>query len=525
MTQIEEKSFEEMKNKEMGTNGINSDKNNIGEQVNQKGDKNKTIEEIKKESKNEEEIEEEAEEEEEEDDQEEIENKEKEKIFKKEAERENNQMNESNKEEINKEKEFKDEDIKNEKNDIIKTEIDEDNKEKEEKKEIDKEEIEEKKEKKEKKEKDALREMINEENNIDIIQKEKEESQSEIKKEDDKSDKEIKEEKKEEKEEKDNEQMQVKCEDKINNENGKDNLKNINNSDGNEQKIDSQQGEEIKEEKIIINNNEKEEETSERPHYVFYFLPFKRPNNSENNTLDSITYFNGKTRPNYKFFCSFGTSNSSKNDTKNNYNKTINQNLNAPIGIASTSLKSPKKHIINIVPPRTAQKTTKYTNIFKPVPKAILLTTKIETRYQAKIDYRQNTKIKNLKNFSINRSNQLNDKPKLKYYARCPHCNFPLNDEEEVKKYYKNIKYSINSYNANNKKNQRIMPYDIKNSLKNQNKFGESKFNRRNENNNINNSYQQNFYSPRKTQNSEKFFLRSSAQSSANTSNRNRLQM
>ena len=389
---------------------------------------------------------------------------------------------------------------------------------------------------------------------------------------------------------------------------------------------------EKKEEKAKIKN--KEEETGGRPHYVFYYLPFKKPNNTEGNTLDSISYYNGKARPNYKFVCSFGPpqnspkkniktdnnknknsnnnikikidnykysnsninakidnsknkySNSSINakidnnknkysnsninakidNNKNKYsnsninaiidnnknknnnnnlkakiinnksknsnnsinvkfdnNKNINNNsnINLPIGIASTLYNSPKKFTINVIPPRTEDKTPKVTNIFKPVPKNIIQTSKIQSGYQPrKYDYKQqinNTSANKSKNYRIISPYQIKDKNKLKYYARCPNCNFPLNDENEIKKYYSKDHYNISSnYLLNNNTNRRSKPYETKKFKKIEKKEG-SKYNIRTNNDSTN--YRKYFFSPTKSEVSENYLFRNSVQTSINSSN------
>ena len=91
------------------------------------------------------------------------------------------------------------------------------------------------------------------------------------------------------------------------------------------------------------------------------------------------------------------------------------------------------------------------------VPKTVYQTIKTETKYPIRnYDYKEN-----LKDYNINTSSHIRDKPKIMYFARCPHCNFLLNDENEVKKYYGQISNNTTSnfyINCNQKNN----PYDMK---------------------------------------------------------------
>ena len=568
MAEIGEKPTEEIKDKkDIVINKINNEEKNKIEKIEKEKDKIET----KNEEEEEEEEDDDEENEEEEDDQEEneeeiknkISNKEVEKnklINKEEIKKENIVKNEENKGEpdikINEKENIQNfEENKNGKMEVIETGLIEDNKENKEinkeedngknKENINKEKIEDNKDNVEKgkqnseiknKNKERLEENKNETKEDENKNETKEdENKNEIKKDENKI--EIKEKgnknetKKDEnkivKEDINNKDKESKPEKEINNNKEKNDLKYKKQSDDNKQNIYNKKEKEQKEKKLEINDNDKEEEESERPHYVFYYRPNKRPNDNGNN-IESMSYYNGKTRPNHKFYCSFGTSKSIKENikiTKPNYNKIKNQNINAPIGIASTSFQSQKKQIINIVPPRTALKTTKNTNIFKPVPKAVLQTEKIKSRYQPRKyeDYRKNTNIININrnnsiDYELKTSNQIKEKPKLKYYARCPHCNFPLNDEAEVKKYYKNINYNFNSYNINKNINQKSKPYEAKTVIKNENNE-KNKFNLRNENkNNNNNNHGKNFYSPKK---SENFGIRRSAQNSMHESNQN----
>jgi hypothetical protein len=191
-----------------------------------------------------------------------------------------------------------------------------------------------------------------------------------------------------------------------------------------------------------------------------------------------------------------------------------------PIGIASATAtetaatniyNSPKNKLIDIIS-KSDMKTTKSTNIFKPVPRTLIQTTKIQTRYQPKkyeyepqkktynkignyilLSNRQNNTINN-SNISNNTSRCItkyeekkqanknttytsnfhssniyckegdNDKPKVKYYIRCPNCNFPLNDEKEVNKLYN--KKSFNFAYENRRKNQEKDHYQNKTYIK-----------------------------------------------------------
>lgn len=227
------------------------------------------------------------------------------------------------------------------------------------------------------------------------------------------------------------------------------------------QKLINENKKEIKEKEKNISSPKKEEK-SFRPHYVFYYKPYKRVGGSDSNNVSSMTYFNGqgKDRPNYQFYCSYGSSKSSsiKQKTNNTKEKEIN---NSPIGIASTS-KISQKNKSYIPSSRTETKNSKTVNIFKPVPKTIVPAKKYIDKFQ------ENKKEENKKTNDINyryitsnsyqrNKNENINQPK-KYYAKCPHCNFVLNDEVEVKKYYNNLNHNnndknkINNYTYNNKR-------------------------------------------------------------------------
>jgi len=86
-------------------------------------------------------------------------------------------------------------------------------------------------------------------------------------------------------------------------------------------------------------------------------------------------------------------------------------------------------------------------DIFKPVPKTAIQTLKNDSKFKLNkkeektkgnnFDYRQNynTYINIKKNENIKNIN--NKQPK--YFAKCPHCHYVLNDENEVRKYYINL--------------------------------------------------------------------------------------
>lgn len=270
----------------------------------------------------------------------------------------------------------------------------------------------------------------------------------------------------------------------------------------------------------------KDLEINGRPHYVFYYRSSKTSDNSNMNTLDSMSYSNCKNRPNYQFFCSFGTKHSSPKKNQTYLLTSQKTRTKPPIGIASITAttadiyNSPKNNLFDIIS-KSDMKTTKSTNIFKPVPRTLIQTTKIQTRYQPrKYEYEPQKKIynkignyvllSNRQNNTINNSNvshntsryistkyeekkQINknttytsnfhasntycqesdnDKPKVKYYIRCPNCNFPLNDEKEVSKIFN--KKSFNPPYENRRKNQEKESYQnktyIKSSCNNNNK-------------------------------------------------------
>ena len=270
----------------------------------------------------------------------------------------------------------------------------------------------------------------------------------------------------------------------------------------------------------------KDLEINGRPHYVFYYRSSKTSDNSNMNTLDSMSYSNCKNRPNYQFFCSFGTKHSSPKKNQTYLLTSQKTRTKPPIGIASITAttadiyNSPKNNLFDIIS-KSDMKTTKSTNIFKPVPRTLIQTTKIQTRYQPrKYEYEPQKKIynkignyvllSNRQNNTINNSNvshntsryistkyeekkQINknttytsnfhasntycqesdnDKPTVKYYIRCPNCNFPLNDEKEVSKIFN--KKSFNPPYENRRKNQEKESYQnktyIKSSCNNNNK-------------------------------------------------------
>ena len=157
--------------------------------------------------------------------------------------------------------------------------------------------------------------------------------------------------------------------------------------------------------------------------------------------------------------------------------------INVPRGIASTKTMSQKTQSY-IASSRTETEKSKTINIFKPVPKIIIQTLKYNHKYQKNkqensnknnhinINYRQNNN-----NISYKRKSDINKNKQLIYYARCPHCNYILNDEEEVKKYYNNL---------NNNKNNIKFSYDIKNEINYKNNTRCNKFSFKTENKNIN---------------------------------------
>ena len=210
----------------------------------------------------------------------------------------------------------------------------------------------------------------------------------------------------------------------------------------------------IEENKQLINetkisNNEKKEKenliltekNTSRPHYIFYFEPHKKISDSNFKNISSMTYHSGQSQPNYKFFCSYGSSKKSELKPKNDYKK--EKLKNSPKGITSYyGFNQKNENYISSL--RTETKTSKTINIFKPVPKTAIQTLKYDSKFKQNkkeektkgnnFDYRQNynTYINIKKNENIN-----NKQPK--YFAKCPHCHYVLNDENEVRKYYINL--------------------------------------------------------------------------------------
>jgi len=287
-----------------------------------------------------------------------------------------------------------------------------------------------------------------------------------------------------------------------------------------------------REEKESDKKRIKEIEVNGRPHYVFYYKSSKTTDNSSMNTLDSMSYSNSKSRPNYQFLCSFGTKNSSQKRNQTYLLTSQKPITKTPIGIASTTAKtdiynSPKNKLYDIIS-KSDMKATKSTNIFKPVPRTLIQTTKMQTRYQPrKYEYepqkktynkigncillsnRQNKTINNLYGshnttkynstkheekkqinkdstfisyFHTNNTNNSNnvyylesdrDRPRVKYYIRCPNCNFPLNDEKEVNKIYsqKSFNPSYESRRKNLEKDSYANKTYIKSSCTDYNKY------------------------------------------------------
>ena len=290
-----------------------------------------------------------------------------------------------------------------------------------------------------------------------------------------------------------------------------------------------------REEKESVKKRIKEIEVNGRPHYVFYYKSSKTTDNSSMNTLDSMSYSNSKSRPNYQFLCSFGTKNSSQKRNQTYLLTSQKPITKTPIGIASTTAKtdiynSPKNKLYDIIS-KSDMKATKSTNIFKPVPRTLIQTTKIQTRYQPrKYEYELQKKtynkigncilLSNRQNKTINNSyashnttkynstkyeekKQINknstfisyfhtnntsntsnnnslyyqesdrDRPRVKYYIRCPNCNFPLNDEKEVNKIYsqKSFNSSYESRRKNLEKDSYANKTYIKSSCTDYNKY------------------------------------------------------
>ena len=234
--------------------------------------------------------------------------------------------------------------------------------------------------------------------------------------------------------------------------------------------------ENFKKKNIVLSSQK--EENQRRQHYVFNSKGNKIPEDSKSNEISSIQNCKTLNKPNYKFYYSFGTSKPPSMNQELNINKE-KKIINVPRGIASTKTMSQKTQSY-IASSRTETEKSKTINIFKPVPKIIIQTLKYNHKYQKNkqensnknnhinINYRQNNN-----NISYKRKSDINKNKQLIYYARCPHCNYILNDEEEVKKYYNNL---------NNNKNNIKFSYDIKNEINYKNNTRCNKFSFKTEN-------------------------------------------
>ena len=174
-------------------------------------------------------------------------------------------------------------------------------------------------------------------------------------------------------------------------------------------------------------------------------------NNSYINSLNPMPCCD---RANCKLFCSFGP---------NGYNNSPPKNkIHLPIGIASASrlpLKSSQNRNITFVALGKESQPEKKVNIFKPVPKIVINTSLMQSRIQLRKNegFRLTNESNSIKriphNFRNNNNNEIiyrnNINRKLKYYIKCPHCNYTLNDVNEINKYY-NAEQN-NNYNNRNK--------------------------------------------------------------------------
>ena len=176
--------------------------------------------------------------------------------------------------------------------------------------------------------------------------------------------------------------------------------------------------------------------------------------NSYINSLNSIPCCD---RANCNLLCSFGSNGCNNSPPKNK--------IHLPIGIASASrlaLKSSQNKHIRFVALGKESLPEKKVNIFKPVPKIVIHTSLMQSKIQLRKSEglkltNKNNSIKRIpNNFRNNNNNYINEiiyrnsiNHKLKYYIKCPHCNYTLNDVNEINKYYN--EEQNNNYNNRNK--------------------------------------------------------------------------
>ena len=137
--------------------------------------------------------------------------------------------------------------------------------------------------------------------------------------------------------------------------------------------------------------------------------------------------------------------------------------------------------------------------------KTIYQAKKTETKYPIRnSDYKQqisnNTNYNSSKDYNTNTSSNVRDKPKIMYFARCPHCNFFLNDENEVKKYYCQTNYNTAS-NFYKNSNQNYITIETN---------GMNKYNHINNSNKDLNKNQ--FFSPKVNERTQNYLFKSNTQ-------------
>jgi hypothetical protein len=227
-------------------------------------------------------------------------------------------------------------------------------------------------------------------------------------------------------------------------------------------------------------------ESDYRPHYANEYNQRKYDSFNNSSFINSCNFMPYNDRSNSKLYCSFGPRGYNNNSEKNF--------IHLPIGVASVSAsrsslyRSPKKYI-RLTALKTELLPNRRVNIFKPVPKNIIQTTIMESKIQSRQyeGYRTTNNNNNVKKILYNYRNNNNNKSqynteslyrnkvnqKLKYYVKCPHCNFPLNDENEINNYYNREKNNNdnnrNSYNNNNTNQSITSLYSNKNTLDNEN--------------------------------------------------------
>lgn len=185
--------------------------------------------------------------------------------------------------------------------------------------------------------------------------------------------------------------------------------------------------------------NEKNEEDNTRPHFKFCF---NNATTKDGVNKETTSYYNGVKRPNYQFYSSVVTS--STNPKSQNKYSTSTLYTKKPIKTEQKIITHQQKinnNNIGIAYKKNIAKDIKPTNIFKPVPKVLSQSSRVEAKYQPKRYYIQKNPHDNCmeknhtQNYSVNSFYLTKENPKLKYYIRCPNCNYPLNEEVEVRKY------------------------------------------------------------------------------------------